>query len=566
MKKIALIATVIGLMIGLSACNIERVRDGEKQDLGRTQLYVGTFEGGYGEEWLNSAKAKFEEKYKEVSFEEGKKGVQVIIRSSRSYTGVELPSTIRGLVQDVFFTEAVYYYDLVNQGLLLDITDVITEPLNYDFTTKQTTTGETVSIESKMRDGHINFFKTPENKYYGIPFYEANYGITYDVDLFEEEGLYFAKEGLGNSYGFITNPTMERSAGPDGDYSTTYDNGLPATYEDFFKLADYMVRKNIVPITWGGNVQPYVSSLMAAFWADFEGYDQMMLNYTFDGQANNLVSGFDNQGKPITYSEQITEDNGYLTYGKQAGRYHALSFLDQLLSNGSYYNSALTFSPAHTHRDAQDAFLTGKYLSSRDTVGMLIDGTWWQHEAGAVFESMVKAYGESASQKNRRFAVMPIPKVDSDHLGTFTILESNYSMAFINGNVESWKQPLAKAFLQFVHTDEMLKDFTRITNTFKPFNYTLSEAELNELTYWGQSLYHLHQNATFVTPYAYNEIYLRNISSYSNELDMWNSQVKNQTMYNIPSSAMFNNNITGKEYFEGFSYFWTENYWNSRRN
>ncbi len=567
MKKIFSILTILILSIVLIACDIDRIGEDEDADLAKTQLFVGTFDGGYGEEWLKKAKTRFEDKYKDVSFEEGKKGVQIMIKSSKNYVGVNLQNEIAGLKQDIFFTESVYYYDFVNQGLLLDISDVVEQPLNHEFIDGVTNTvKETISIEDKMREGHTNFLKTPENKYYGLPFYEANYSMIYDVDLFENELLYFAANGLGNSFGFITDIDMERSAGPDGDIETTYDNGLPATYEEFFKLADYMVRKNIVPVTWAGNVQNYVSSLLTAFWTDFEGMDQMMLNYNFDGNATNIVDGFDSQGKPIVRNQDITLDNGNITYGKQLGRYHALSFLEQLLTNRNYYNQALVFSPAQTHRDAQDSFLSGKYISKNDTVGILIEGTWWQHESGNVFDALVKAYGEDASEKNRRFAVMPIPKVDSDHLGSFTIYEANFSMAFINANVEQWKQPLAKAFLQFVHTNESLIEFSKTTNTFRPFEYQMEQSDIDELTHWGRSLYDLHVSAKFVTPYDYNAVYLKNISTYANELDIWSSLVNKNALYNIPSTAMFNDNVTAKQYFEGLSNFWSKEYWDSRKD
>ena len=291
MKKIGLFIIMLLTILTLAACNIDRIGEDEDADLGKTQLYIGNFDGGYGDEWLDKVKLRFEEKYKDVSFEEGKKGVQVIIRNSKNFVGVTLQNEIQGLQQDVFFTESVYYYDFVNQGLLLDISDVVEQPLNYEFIDGvENTETETLSIEDKMRQGHIDFLKTPDEAYYGLPFYEANYALIYDVDLFEDELLYFAKDGLGNSFGFITDLEMERSAGPDGNPETIYDNGLPATYEDFFKLADYMVRKNIVPITWAGNVQNYVSSLLTSFWTDFEGREQMMLNYTFDGTAENIVN------------------------------------------------------------------------------------------------------------------------------------------------------------------------------------------------------------------------------------------------------------------------------------
>lgn len=567
MKKIFSVMTLLILSLALASCGVKRIGETEETDVAKTQLFVGNFDGGYGEEWIKKAKTRFEEKYKDVSFEEGKKGVQVLIKSSKNYVGVNLQTEIAGLKQDIFFTESVYYYDFVNQGLLLDISDVVEKPLNYEFIDGTVnTSNETSSIEDKMHVGHTNFLKTPEAKYYGLPFYEANYNLIYDVDLFNDELLYFAAPGMGNSFGFITNEDMARSAGPDGDITTTFDNGLPATYDEFFRLADYMVRKNIVPITWAGNVQNYVSSLLTSFWADFEGMEQMMLNYNFDGTASHIVDGFDSNGKPIVKSQVITEDNGYLTYGKQLGRYHALSFLEQLLSNKTYYNSSLVFSPAQTHRDAQDSFLSGKYISNNDTVGILIDGTWWQHESGNVFDAMVKAYGEDASAKNRKFGVMPIPKVDEDHLGKSTVYEANFSMAFINGNVEKWKQPLAKAFLQFVHTNESLVEFTKTTNTFRPFEYDMSEADVASLTHWGRSLYDIHTKSEFVTPYDYNAVYLKNISTYANELDIWSAMVNKNALYNIPTTAMFNDSVTARKYFEGLTNFWSKEYWDSRKD
>src|SRR5690554_524004 len=346
MKKIYSILTITILIFTLVACNVERVGEEDNIDTAKTQLFVGVFDGGYGDEWVKNAAARFEEKYKNVSFETDKKGVQIISKKSRDYYGPLLKDDIAGLRQDIFFTETVYYYDFVNEGLFLDITDVVENPLNYEFVEGvESTSTETQSIKDKMRPGHIEFLQTPDNKYYGLPFYEANYGFIYDVDLFEDELLYFAAEGTGNSYGFVTSLDATRSPGPDGDITTLHDNGLPATYEEFFKLADYMVRKNIVPITWAGNVQSYVSSLLTALWADFEGVDQMMLNYSYNGEAKNIVDGFDTNGNPLLTSVDINLDNGYLTYAKQAGRFHALNFLDQLLSNRSYFNSNLTFSP-----------------------------------------------------------------------------------------------------------------------------------------------------------------------------------------------------------------------------
>ena len=45
---------------------------GEQVDDTKTQLYVSNYDGGFGDEWLYSAKAKFEKLYENKSFEDGK--------------------------------------------------------------------------------------------------------------------------------------------------------------------------------------------------------------------------------------------------------------------------------------------------------------------------------------------------------------------------------------------------------------------------------------------------------------------------------------------------------------
>ena len=39
-----------------------------------------------------------------------------------------------------------------------------------------------------------SYYKYSDGKYYGLPHYESFFGIIYDVDMFEEELLYFADE------------------------------------------------------------------------------------------------------------------------------------------------------------------------------------------------------------------------------------------------------------------------------------------------------------------------------------------------------------------------------------
>ena len=65
-------ASMIAGVCTMTACGGGTVGDPTK-----TQLWVFNYDGGWGRSWLDSIKTDFEEKYADVSFEEGKTGVQV---------------------------------------------------------------------------------------------------------------------------------------------------------------------------------------------------------------------------------------------------------------------------------------------------------------------------------------------------------------------------------------------------------------------------------------------------------------------------------------------------------
>lgn len=565
MKKVALVAlAAILASTSFVACDRE---GGEAVQSDKTQLYVTAFEGGYGTDWLKEIKTRFEAAYANVSFEEGKMGVQVMIKPERNLTHQNLVQDLDGSNQEIYFTEAVNYYDLQGRGLLYDISGAVTKPLNYDFKTETTVAGEeTASIESKMRDVHKNYYKADDGKYYGIPFYEANYGIVYDIDLFEEEGLYFAAEGYGNKKGFVKSKDEPRSKGPDGK-SPSADDGLPATYDEFFKLCDYMVGKGIVPITWTGAAN-YMNTVVEALHADYEGEEQMRINYTQNGLATNLVESINADGTVNTYKELITEENGYLTWTKQAGKYYGLTFAERLIANDKYYTKADVTSGSYEHIDAQTAFVLDKFIKGKSPIGMLIDGSWWHNEASEAFTSGVQNYGQQAGAANRKFGFMPLPKATPDKVGEeYTILETNSSICFVNGNLNPKKEKAVFEFLQFCHTNQSLSAFTTSTLTCKPYTYTMDPAEVAAMPYWGRELYRLHTEANFMASYSKTEVYKVNAGYFTEYFNakMFHSIVTNakgeEITVSVVPSAMLADKISAKEYFEGLSRYLTADRW-----
>ena len=550
MKKIAMIGLASLLAFGSVACSGGGGGGNKNIDATKTQLNVTTFEGGYGTGWLEAVKARFEEAYAEVELEPGKKGVQVWIKEDRNLTHEMLVQNLEGSEQEVFFTEAVNYGDLQERGLLYDISSMVTG----------TIAGETTSIEGKMRDVHKDYFKADDGKYYGIPFYEANYGIIYDVDLFEKELLYFAAEGKGDKNGFVKTENTARSNGPDGKAGTA-DDGLPATYDDFFKLCDNMVSKGITPITWNGKNPQYVNALVEALQADYEGQESMFVNYSNDGTVE-LVESINDDGSLNMYEVDITEENGYLTWTRQAGKYYGLKFVERLTANENYYVKKDVVSPSYEHLDAQNAFITGKFIDSNPTYGMLIDGSWWHNESSNTFKAAAKKFGEQkAGAMARRYSFMPLPKATQEKVGEdFNVLEVNRSICFVNGNLEAKKATVVKEFLQFCHTNKSLAEFTSKTYTCKPYEYTMTEAELNAIPYWGRELYRMHNEANFMTTYSSAPLYQLNENAYT---QYWNAEMfkSSKSGNGVVTEAMILNKVSAKDYFNGLAEYLTEARW-----
>ena len=105
---------------------------GQKYDETKSQLNVGVFYGGLGRVWMDSLAKDFEEYYKDTSFEDGKKGVQVIVDAKKkefeiANLSVTMESYDNALYATDFSDIALWHQN----GLLADISDIVNEKV-YD--------------------------------------------------------------------------------------------------------------------------------------------------------------------------------------------------------------------------------------------------------------------------------------------------------------------------------------------------------------------------------------------------------------------------------------------------
>jgi len=527
-KSFVLTASCLAAMSLFTACGRQPAPTGGRGDVDETKvstLYIGNFDGGLKDAWLRKIADNFEEKYAKHSFEEGKEGVVVEIDNVKgTITGAGLFSSMVSSRDQIFFTEDVNYYDGINQNAFADITDVVT--------TKLTAYDEDKTIEDKMDSTLVNYFKTDDNKYYGLPFYDGFSGFYYDRDLFNEYKFYFKKGAEADSYMsngkfsatemqlvslFVTDLEDEMSYGPDGEYGT-YDDGLPATYADFYALMEYMVSFGVKPFTWSGMWRDYSNLLTGQLWVDCEGKANIDMLYSMSGTANSLVS-VAKDGTVTSLPElEITPANAYELH-KQAGKYYALQFVKTLVTDSRYYASK-TFSGSVDQEGAQDNFVLGKYSDKLEDIAMFVEGSWWYSEAKDTINSLVATEGQEVSWDNKDVRFMPLPKADRTKLGKSTIYSGKKSVCVVNAvqykKSSEDKQELIKEFLKFAHTDDSLYQFVKYTGTTRSFNVDFGDKE-DTLCAFAKSICQVKQNYDIVYPYSKQPAVLNNQSFFNFE-------------------------------------------------
>ncbi len=503
----------------------------------KLQLYVVNYNGGYGSSWLNEVKEEYEALHKDTKYGD-KTGIQIVVKTDRPSMEA---SVIKSGESEIYFVEHVPYIPFVSDDVMADITDVVTGVNPYD--------GKT--LESKLSAQQKNAWKTADSAYYALPHYSGTYGIIYDIDLFESKNLYFrAKENVPANAAlkdyFIAKKGDKKSDGPDGK-PDTYDDGLPATYEEFFLLCDRMLDFNLIPVDWSGQYKDqHVTSFLSSLAADYEGLGQALLNLSFDGEATGLGKIVNGQFVKDATATAIDGSKGYELF-RQEGVYQSLKFLAQLFGNDKYYNKAYAFSASDSQLDAQDRYLTSADDGKR--IAMLIDGDWWSMEA----DETIRAN----EYDDRKFGWMPLPKADETKVkeqNKNIIYDRHSAMTFIKSTIATEKLAAAKDFLQFVNSDKMLVKFTQETNAFKGFNYTLTDDELETLSAFGQSLYKVRQNSDVIYLASANKVYANNQSMF--QLDALYKSMKAGTTanYDYPLTAV-KEAIDAKKAFSAETYF-----------
>ena len=396
-------------------------------------------------------------------------------------------------------------------GSVMDLTDLISEKI-YNDNGDLVETGATKSIVDTLWDEWESFCKYDLGKgagerFYGIPNYTPVGGITYDADLFEEKGY-----------------------------------EVPETYDELIDLMDRMVSDDIIPFSWS-SVHNYIFDGAMAFWANYEGKNDFLLNSTFKGVDETLG--------------EINYENAWKLSG-QEGRKAYLQFYYDLANNGNY--TTLATKGNQSNLDAQNEYVTSILKEAEGKrIAMFIENSFWEREAYNTIVAMGSNPAYGWGKRNFKYMIAPVNK----EVERKTVLLT-YPASYTVINDHSDEKELACDFLKYVQSRKGLATYTVHTGVLRPYDFTVTNEEYQEATPFTRSLIDLtrRDDVDFVTLGAGNPV-ARAISSYSFEIEWGDRSMMSDGLlvanpYDTFKSAKYKN-ITVDDYFNGIAKNWTTN-------
>ena len=624
MKRIISMMMVMLMIFAVAITNVGCRTSGQVEiDGTKTQLYVSNLDKGVGRAYIEAIGKQFEIDFAEKSFEEGKVGVQVLYNHNENINaGSFYASQIEGDSDNVYFTEYINYKQWAHK--FMDVTDIINAPAitGYDAQTRQYTT-ESAPIKDKIDPTMLEFLNmgSEANKVYrGFPFYLAVKSVNYNADLWDEKGFYLCvapsdyvalaiKNGtnldeaissynteiakvnaglpsdallFGNAKGEVIIDGnayhVGLSAGPDGAFGT-YDDGFPATFDEFYALCNYIASKSVTPFIWTGANPGYADMITQSIFTNDLGLERAKTYYSLNGTMDNLVkfngetAQFDKNGNPVI--DEPYTFNGGVTDGyhimRTASKWYALKFAEKIATSPSWTHTACFDSTSQS--EAQNKYLTEGFTKPGQPIAMLMDGAWWQSEANATFEAMKKVDSKYAKE-NRGFGVMVLPYANIETYASKVInneknviVTENDSVCFINKNIDttSPQYEVARVFMSYFNSDDMAGLFTAKTSMLRALNVDLlSNKYYEEMSPFGQSFSKYSEVVDIMFPYTTNQLMNDNRDYFKNSRDGWQFQAYSITMgetwkvIDTMNTYFVEKGIDAKHYFESiYRYFKT---------
>lgn len=512
-KKLLSVLLVFTMTFAVAGCNIGK--GGKEKDYGNTTvLRITAHPGGPGATYFEQPSSAyggksmvqaFQEKYANVSFEEGKMGVSVDVTPLDNGKPEQILPTINsGNGADIYYSYNRVEKEMARQSIYANITDLMNEKVytedgelaegTFDPQTGEYTwtgTQPTKSIADKMTNYKEELYLTdPTGQlyaegegFYSIPYEDSLVGFIVDYDLFSEKGW--------NDYNGV--------------------DGFPDTIEDFFDLMSRILDAGMIPFTACRGTGGYWISFINAFIHQVEG-DQCESGWTYSGEVkfpksafegtsvNPTAEGMTETDDGASYKVTITPRNAWLL-NYLPGVTKCVEFMRDIVQqdnvNYQVYNTQYDF------LTCQQTFIMSKTGRVQRTprIAMIFEGEWFENEARSVFSnSKVGLFG------TRDFRMMPIPKINGQIDASVRSIASIMHGDNLFVNAKTNKRDLCRLWLQFTHSQSGLATYNMLTGLGRPFDYTLDDAQLASMSKFAQNCHKIRHGIgeySSISVYAY---------------------------------------------------------------
>ncbi|MBE5733532.1 MAG: hypothetical protein E7347_00605 [Clostridiales bacterium] len=544
-KTFISLALCLFMSFGVVACSAPSGDEGDK-----TVIRIVVSDNAYGKDLLEDQAKRFNALHETDSYAEGKEGVKVKIEMPGTDVGIG-----QGIVNDGY--HVIYTGDGYNptdvsasKGWIANIDDIMTSNIEAD--------GK--SIEDKIPEAIRYRFRLDDSKdsaipsgYYGLPSYEAYGGLSYDKDLFEKEGYFFAKPDaqvsdedddeiittlfssavLGEGYDFkFTKDLGSRSVGPDG-LPNTEDDGLPSSLYELIALCENLADNSIYPLAITNDPAFYINYFVEALYVSLLGYENGKALKDFYSTGVDVVVGYSDEDlfpgenglegvkKPITARVKIDEEFGYYL-SHTVEKYYAFAFM-QLAEQNEWYKEVTGAAATQYH------FLSSVHRN-KDRVGMLIENSYWANESRIRenYEDYEIFYGDKIPFAERETPWMSLPvniftSVDGTNQSVTTEIETIESKkgepitlyipdgGFVCVNSmyanDTEVMSVLKDWFHFIYSDEELSLFTTKANYGYMLNYEIKDEHTENAPVYTKSFAKLLNSANKVYPYGSSSVY-----------------------------------------------------------
>ena len=419
MKRFVALIMVLAMSLGLIGCVPARKPQGDGNDVIININLVGA---GYGTHWLKESKSRFEQQVAAKKYGENDQYEGVFISiASESDIGItdydEAPYHI--LFGGAEAETSAAYSDLVLNLAYEEEGGINVKNEIYNYTGVNS---GVKSIFDLIREDDKANYVTSTGEVYGLPTFELFVGSSYDKDLFDAMGYYFAdptktsktiKLNASNKYTplldfsvdgqpiegyepvefYLVNQDTDldweshKSVGPDGktgiingvDYSL--DDGLPSSLLELIALCNYMKKKDSVyPLQFTGKyAADYADNFIYGLVYSLLGEDGAKTTRSFTGDVDVLVSFTGEEGNsdptdpiryllptikgirlPKTEKVSITEETGFYTFYSQE-RYYAMALIELFKQQDWLAPGSNPLSNSTDHKGAQNNFIYSNY-------------------------------------------------------------------------------------------------------------------------------------------------------------------------------------------------------------